>query len=83
LIGVGLIRPNLEGFGDLTELEENEFAWDFGGGVMIFFGTNIGMRADLRYFRTFGDLEFGVPDFTSDDEPLDFARASAGLVLRF
>jgi opacity protein-like surface antigen len=83
LIGVGLIRPNLDAFGDLTELEENEFAWDFGGGVMIFFGTNIGVRADLRYFRTFGDLEFGIPDFTSDDEPLDFARASAGLVLRF
>jgi opacity protein-like surface antigen len=65
----------------VLELDDSEAAWDFGGGVMIFFGTNVGLRGDLRYFRTFSDVDFG-PSFTFTDK-VDFARASAGLILRF
>jgi opacity protein-like surface antigen len=83
LAGLGLIRPQVDAFGDLQELDENEFAWDFGGGVMFFFGTKVGLRADLRYFRTFGDVDFGLQDLLDDSDKVDFARASAGLILRF
>jgi opacity protein-like surface antigen len=81
LVGLGLIRPRVDAFGDVLELDDSEAAWDFGGGVMIFFGTNVGLRGDLRYFRTFSDVDFG-PSFTFTDK-VDFARASAGLILRF
>jgi hypothetical protein len=79
LVGVGLIRPKVDAFGDLFEISDNEAAWDFGGGVMLFFGP-VGVRADVRYFRTFGDVDFDIIDTSRD---IDFARASAGFILRF
>lgn len=83
LVGLGVIRSEVDAFGDLVELDDNEIAWDFGGGVMFFFGTSVGLRADLRYFRTFGDVDFGLLDLLDDSDKVDFARASAGLILRF
>ena len=50
--------------------------------MLIFFGSHVGIRGDLRYFRTFGDVEFG-PIELSDTDAVDYARASLGLVLRF
>jgi Outer membrane protein beta-barrel domain len=81
LVGLGVIRSKVDAFGDLLSLDNSEAAWDFGGGAMFFFGTHVGVRGDLRYFRTFGDVDFDL----IDERPrnLDFARASAGLILRF
>ncbi len=81
--GIGLIRSDVKVLGDVLKFEHSEAAWDFGGGVMLFLGTNLGLRADLRYFRTFTDVDFGLLDIVGDAGKVDFARASAGLVLRF
>jgi opacity protein-like surface antigen len=83
LVGLGIVRPEADAFGAGAELDDNEFAWDFGGGAMFFFGTSVGLRVDLRYFRTFGDVDFGLIDLLDDSDKVDFARASAGLILRF
>jgi opacity protein-like surface antigen len=83
LFGLGLVRSNVETISDVSTLQENSFGWDFGGGVMIFFSDHIGFRGDLRYFRTFGDVELGDLDITSRDDAVHFARGSAGLILRF
>jgi len=83
LVGLGVIRSQVDAFGDVLEVDENEFAWGFGGGVLFFFGSNVGLRTDLRYFRTFGDVDFGLQDLLDDSDKVDFARASAGLILRF
>jgi hypothetical protein len=80
LIGVGIIRNKVEAFGDLLNLDDTNSAWDFGGGIMLFLGTHVGLRGDLRYFRTFSNVDFGVLDTS---QQLDFARASAGLIIRF
>ena len=56
LVGMGLMRSSVK-FGGLCEVDENKFAWDFGGGVIIFFGSNFGIRGDVRYFRTFEALD--------------------------
>ena len=48
---------------------------------MFFFGTHVGLRADLRYFRTFSALD--LIDVSDRRGRLDFARASTGLILRF
>ena len=82
LVGVGLIRSQVKAF-DLFEIDDNKAAWDFGGGVMLFFGTNVGIRADLRYFRTFGEVDFLDIDILNPPGDVDFARASGGLILRF
>lgn len=83
LIGLGVIRSKVDVLGDVLRLDNSELAWDFGGGAMFFFGTNVGLRADLRYFRTFGNVDFDLVDFIAEPQHLDFARASAGLILRF
>jgi opacity protein-like surface antigen len=80
LAGLGVIRSKVDAFGDIASLDNSELSWDFGGGVMFFFGTHVGLRGDVRYFRTFGDVEFDPVD---RPQTLEFGRASAGLILRF
>jgi opacity protein-like surface antigen len=83
LVGLGVIRSRVDTFGEAFSQDETEIAWDFGGGAMFFFGTSVGLRAEVRYFRSFGDLDFDLLDLIERRGKLDFARASTGLILRF
>ena len=66
---------------DLLESDNNHFGWDVGGGLMIFFGDNVGIRGELRYYHAFQDLDLlGIP---LGNTKLDFGRAGAGVVFRF
>ncbi len=78
LAGLGMVRVNVDVLG-AAKPDTTKAAWDVGGGVMFFFGTHIGLRADLRYFRTVGDVDFLGPQPAS----LEFARGSAGAIIRF
>jgi len=70
-------------FSSTYNIDDNSVTWSAGGGVMLFFGTRVGMRFDLRYFRTFDDLE--ILGVTLADSPgkLDFTRTSLGFIVRF
>ena len=80
--GVGLIRTNVQTVGDVFDVRtKNDFGFDVGGGVMGFFAQNIGLRGDIRYFRSFNGSEdnftgLGVSNF-------NFWRASAGVTFKF
>jgi opacity protein-like surface antigen len=77
--GVGLIRSRLDDVEDFFDVDENSFGINAGGGVMIFFTDGVGIRGDLRYFRSFRDLdelELSLGSF-------DFWRASGGVSFRF
>ena len=39
LVGIGVLRSDLESFKDLVGFDNTEVAWDFGGGVIVFFGS--------------------------------------------
>jgi opacity protein-like surface antigen len=78
LAGLGVVRSRVEAFEDGLSLENSKAGWDFGGGAMFFFGTHVGLRADVRYVRTFSTI-----DLIDRRERLDFGRASTGLILRF
>jgi hypothetical protein len=81
LVGAGLLSSRSD-FGD-PEIDENNVTWSAGGGLMVFFGTRVGLRFDVRYFRTFDDLEIlGIPILESAGK-VDFTRGSVGLALRF
>ena len=82
VVGVGVLNSDLESFDELAGFENNEVAWNFGGGLMIFFGQHVGIRGDIRYFRTLGDVDFGLVE-TSDTEAVDYGRGSIGFVFRF
>src|SRR5262245_39396824 len=84
--GLGVIRSDVSGVGGGISDSENDVAWSTGGGAMFFFGDHVGLRADLRYFRTFNAVVFDfIDDLLDRDraERVDFGRASVGLVLRF
>jgi opacity protein-like surface antigen len=83
LIGAGVIRANGDAFDTLLSFNENKVAWDSGGGVMIFFATHVGIRADLRYIRTFEAADFLGSSIGGESGHLDFARGSLGFILRF
>jgi len=82
LVGIGILRSDLDSFDDVIGLDNSEVSWNFGGGLMMFFTSHVGLRGDVRYFRTFGDVNFGPIEVT-DKEAVDYARGSIGLVLRF
>ena len=90
--GLGLIRLS----GDLdvpafdTELKADaqDLGMNVGGGVHILPARNLGVRVDVRYFRTIGDLT--LDELTDidviDDLPLptlDFWRVTGGVTFRF
>lgn len=81
--GVGLIRTRLEDADDFfDEVDSNDFGFNVGAGLNIFFADNIGIRGDIRYFRAFGDdededaFDFRLSEF-------DFWRATVGVTFRW
>lgn len=82
LAGVGLMKTHIElTTASVLTTDNNTFGWDFGGGVMGFMGSHVGLRADLRYFRSFQD--FSVLGFTLANSKLNFGRAGVGVVFKF
>lgn len=81
LIGAGLMKTKVDSTPPLvTDTDQNDFGWDVGGGLMIFFGSHIGIRGDVRYFHSVALLNvFGI----ETDTKLDFGRASGAVVFKF
>jgi opacity protein-like surface antigen len=81
--GLGLIRSRITGAGDLfDDLTTNDFGINIGGGVNGQFNDNIGIRGDLRYFRSLQDNE---PDneFDLGLSNFDFWRGTVGVTFRW
>ena len=66
-----------------ASISTNYFTVNVGGGVMGFFTTHMGVRADLRYFRAYG---FKIADLQAAGlvlDRFDFWRASIGFAAKF
>jgi opacity protein-like surface antigen len=80
--GIGLIRTEISGTTLFNDLSTNDLGVNVGGGILGFFTDNVGLRGDLRYFRSLqdtepdGNLDLGLADF-------DFWRGSVGVTLRW
>jgi opacity protein-like surface antigen len=81
LIGLGLMKTHVDFSATTIENSENHFAWDTGGGLIIFFGRNVGVRGELRYFHAFSDVD--ILGIQIANTKLDYGRAAAGVVFRF
>jgi hypothetical protein len=77
--GLGLMRSNIEGFGDLFDYSNNGFGVNAGGGLRVGTGR-FAVKGDLRYFRQLSELSpfngFDLGDFS-------FWRGTVGLSLGF
>jgi opacity protein-like surface antigen len=80
--GIGLIRSRVSGVGDFfDDVTRNDLGINIGAGVNGQFTDNVGLRGDLRYFRSFENdsdstLDIGLSDF-------DFWRGSVGVTFRW
>lgn len=80
--GLGLIRSHVDGGGLFNDLNTNDFGLNVGAGLHGFFNDNVGIRGDIRYFRSLQDNQ---PDdeFDLALSDFDFWRATVGLTIRF
>lgn len=90
--GVGVIRLSADVtapfIGSLVSASAQDWGTNVGGGLYLFPVPGIGIRGDVRYFRTIGDLS--LSDFTDisgiNDLPLprlDFWRVTGGVTFKF
>jgi hypothetical protein len=80
--GAGLFRTATKGSDLFDRIHSNDFAVNVGGGLMGFFSDHVGLRGDVRYFRTLRNEAAGSGlDFDFGD--LDFWRGSVGAAFRF
>jgi opacity protein-like surface antigen len=80
--GAGLFRATADESDFFDSITSNDFAVNFGGGVMAFFSEHVGVRGDLRYFRNLTDDD---PDGGVDFElgNLNFWKWDIGAAFRF
>lgn len=81
--GVGLIRSRISDVGGLfDDVTTNDFGVNIGGGVQGNFNDKIGIRGDIRYFRSLQDNE---PDdeFDLALSNFDFWRGTVGVTFRW
>ena len=80
--GLGLIKSHLDDADDLFDVDSTDWGFNVGGGVAGFFSDNVGLRGDIRYFRSLQDNE---PDDEFDVALSDFRfwRGSVGVTFRF
>jgi hypothetical protein len=80
--GIGLMRSSISPRAFFDDLKSSDLGINLGGGIAGFFSDNIGLRGDLRYFRSLqdnepdDDLDLGLSDF-------HFWRGTIGVTFRF
>jgi opacity protein-like surface antigen len=85
--GIGLLQTQQETVDQAFDIDSNEFGFNLGVGVMGFASDRVGFRGDLRYVRSFTDLdsiqvsENGIVGISAAS--FDFWRANFGVVLRW
>jgi opacity protein-like surface antigen len=80
--GAGLFRITSQESQFFDRVSSNDFALNFGGGVMAFFNEHVGIRGDIRYFRSLTDSDpDGGVDFDLGD--LNFWKWDVGAAFKF
>ena len=84
VIGVGLIRTSVEATATNSSSDKNQLGWDGGGGLIVFFSQHVGVRGEVRYYRSFQILDLTqFPNVPASQSKLDYGRVGAGVVFKF
>jgi opacity protein-like surface antigen len=81
-IGVGLLRTRIDETDLFDDLSTNDMAFNVGFGVIGMLSDRVGLRGDVRYFRSLQDPE-DDDDFDVSIGNFDFWRATGGVTFRF
>lgn len=79
--GIGILKEKIDDADDLFDVDDNSWGFSLGGGIAGFFTDNVGVRGDVRYFRSLN--RGGDDDLDLDLGELDFWRLTAGVTFRF
>lgn len=81
--GLGLMRANVDSAGGLfNDLSTNELGVNLGAGLNGHFSDRVGLRGDIRYFRSLQD-NVADNDFDLDFGNFEFWRGTVGLTFRW
>jgi opacity protein-like surface antigen len=81
--GIGLIRTRVADADEFFDIDDNSFGVNVGAGIMGFVSDNVGLRGDVRYFRSIQDSGVDDDDFNLDFGSFDFWRATFGVTFKF
>lgn len=83
--GVGMLKTHVTSGNQLFNIDNNDFGFDVGVGVLGFATDHIGFRGDLRYYRDFqntsSDNNVDLTNLTTGK--FDFWRGTVGLAFRW
>lgn len=82
VVGVGLMRTRVEIDDIFDDVSQNDVAISAGVGVIGMLGERVGLRGDVRYFRSLEDPS-DDDDFDVSIGNFDFWRATAGVTFKF
>ncbi len=81
--GLGLIQTVIgSGISDVADYDQKDLGFNLGAGAMGFFSDHVGLRGDVRYFRTINNNDSTLDDVDLDLGSFDFWRATVGVVIR-
>lgn len=80
--GAGLLRTRITAAEDFfDEISENDFGFNVGAGAIILMNDHVGIRGDVRYFRSLQDIDAG--DLAVELGNFDFWRGYVGVSFGF
>jgi hypothetical protein len=81
--GLGLLRQQARDRDGLIDVTRHDAALNAGTGARLLLKDYVGVRGDLRYFRSLTRASDTASDLVSDLPRLGFWRVSAAIVVRF
>ena len=80
--GIGLVTSHVESVEAATDVDNSDFGFNVGFGAMGFLSDHVGFRGDMRYVRSFNEIDTDdLTGITAGD--FDFWRANVGVTFRW
>ena len=80
-----IIKSRIDGAEDLFEVDSTNWGFNVGAGAMFFFNDKVGLRGDVRYFRSLQDIDVDDLEDVFDVGLANFHfwRGTVGVTIRF
>jgi len=86
VVGAGVIKTKIEDQSLASDSSENDVGWTIGGGLIVYVNKHVGLKGDVRYYRSFSALDLlnlDLGNVGNSGSKIDFGRAAFGVVLKF
>jgi opacity protein-like surface antigen len=81
--GAGLLRTRIRDEDEFFDVDDDSWGYNAGAGLTGFMTNNVGLRADVRYFRSFRATRTGDDELAVQLGGFNFWRGTVGLAFRF